>query len=339
MPEKVFTLNKERPLHKFYVVKSLNNLLERAAIEERWWAHGINSYMNVPLKAGDYNIGVLQLATNDPTIFEPEQIEVVREIAETLTVAIQQSQLHQKLGQTNDELRRILRARHEVMQDISHDLRSPLALIKGYAEMLKDEFLGPLSDEQHKALNVIDKKGEQLLALVNQIFKLQTVDKGSLDKAPFNPNHHLSEIVHSWQILTANKNIRLQLEVTSELPVIMADANLLDQVFTNLLDNALKFSPEDSNITISAWTEGVEIIVAISDQGQGINPSEIDQIFERYYQNKNSGQAKAGAGIGLALCKTIVEAHDGRIWVQSGGKDQGATFFIALPLQKIKQTC
>ena len=338
IPESAIAQSKERPLNKFHVVQSLSSLAEHAAIEELWMNQELNAYMNVPLKAGDYNIGTLQLATNDPTVFEPEQIEVIREIAETLTIAIQQSSLHQKLGRTNDELQRILRTKHEMMQDISHDLRSPLALIKGYTEILKDGYLGSLTDEQGKALNVIDKKGEQLLTLVNRLFKLQTVGKDTLDRVPFNLNHHLHEIVQSWQILTANKNIRLQLESSSELPIIVADASLLDQVFTNLLDNALKFSPEGSKITISAWSEGTELVVAIADEGAGIAPEKAAKIFERFYQVKNTGQAKAGAGIGLALCKAIIDAHDGRIWVKSAGQNQGATFFIALPINKIEQS-
>jgi signal transduction histidine kinase len=336
IPETAITQSKERPFDKFYIVQSLSNLTERADIEEQWLALELDSYMNVPLKTGDYSIGSLQLATNDPAVFEPEQIEVIREIAETLTIAIQQSQLHQKLGRTNDELQRILRTKHEIMQDVSHDLRSPLALIKGYAEMLKDGFLGPLTDKQSNALTIIDKKGEQLLTLVNRLFQLQTVGKDTLDKTPFNLPHHLHETVQSRQILTANKNIRLQLQTAVELPVIMADANLLEQVFTNLLDNALKFSPEGSKITIDVWSEGAELIVAITDQGTGIAPEKVTQIFERFYQVKSSGQAKAGAGIGLALCKAIVDAHDGRIWVQSAGQNQGATFFIALPTNKIE---
>ena len=337
IPETAITRPEEQPLDKFYIVQSLNSLANRADIEEQWIAQELDSYMNVPLKTGSYSMGVLQLATNNPAVFEPEQIEVIREIAETLTIAIQQSQLHQKLGRTNDELQRILRTKHEIMQDVSHDLRSPLALIKGYAEILKDGFLGSLTDEQVNALNVIDKKGEQLLTLVNRLFKLQTVGKDTLDKTPFNLNHHLYETVQSWQILTANKNIQLKLRASSELPIIMADANLLDQVFTNLLDNALKFSPEGSKIIVSAWTEGAELITAIADQGAGIDPEKAAQIFERFYQEKSTGQAKAGAGIGLALCKAIIDAHDGRIWAKSAGKNQGATIFIALPINKIEQ--
>lgn len=337
IPGTVITQVEERPLDKFYIVQSISDLADRAPIEEQWMTQEIDSYMNIPLKTGGYSIGILQLATNDPAVFEPEQIEVIREIAETLTIAIQQSQLHQKLGRTNDELQRILRTKHEMMQDVSHDLRSPLALIKGYAEMLKDGFLGELTDEQINALTVIDKKGEQLLTLVNRLFKLQTVGKDTLDKTPFNLNHHLYETVQSWQILTANKNIQLQLQTSSELPVIMADANLLEQVFTNLLDNALKFSPEGSKITINAWSEGSELIVAIADQGAGIAPEKVSQIFERFYQDKNTGQAKAGAGIGLALCKAIVDAHDGRIWAKSAGQNQGSTFFIAIPINKIER--
>lgn len=319
-------------LNKFYIVQSLSNLAERTPFEEGLLEQKLGAYMNVPLRARGHNMGALQLVVRDTAVFQPEQIEVIREVAETLTIAIQQSQLHQKLSRTNDELQRILRAKHEIMQDVSHDLRSPLALIKGYAEMLKDGFMGPLTEEQSSALTVIDKKGEQLLTLVNQLFKLQTVGKDALNRAPLNLNRQIAEVVQSWQILMSNKNISLRTHIETDLPIIMADANLLDQVFTNLLDNALKFSPEDSKITISAGAAGHDLIVSIADQGQGIAPEIITRVFDRFYQVKNSQQAQPGAGIGLALCKSIVEAHDGRIWAKSKGEGQGTTFFIALPI-------
>ncbi|MEJ2748474.1 MAG: ATP-binding protein [Anaerolineae bacterium] len=330
--ETAFNQPDKQLLDKFYIVQSLGNLDRRTPFEEGLWQQGLNAYMNVPLRAGNYNIGTLQLVVKDTAVFQPEQIEVIREVAEILTIAIQQSQLHQKLSRTNDELQCILRAKHEIMQDVSHDLRSPLALIKGYTEMLKEGFIGPLTDEQKAALNIIDKKGEQLLTLVNRMFQLQTVSKDTLDKAPLNLKQQLYEVAQSWQVLTNNKNIHLHTEIEPNLPTIVADANLLDQVFTNLLDNALKFSPEDSKITIGAQTAGRNIIVSIADQGQGIVPEKATRIFDRFYQVKNSGQVKSGAGIGLALCKAIVEAHDGRIWAKSQGEGQGTTFFIALPI-------
>lgn len=322
----------DRALNKFFTIQAISRLSDRVEIEEQWLAQALNCYMNVPLKTGSYNIGALQLAANNPAVFEPEQIEAIREIAETLTIAIQQSQLHQKLERTNDELQHILRTKHEILQDVSHDLRSPLALIKGYAEILKDGLLGELTGEQINALNIIDKKGEQLLVLVDRIFKSQTVGKDTLDKKPVNLKLHLNETAQSWQVLMANKNIRLQLAIRSDLPVIMADANLLDQVLGNLLDNALKFSPEDSTISIRAQAKGNEVIIAITDQGQGIEPDKAKHIFERFYQIKDSGQAKAGAGIGLALCKAIVDAHDGRIWAKSAGQGKGTVFFVTLPI-------
>ena len=337
IPKTMFKHAEEKKYNKFYIEKNLNNLDNPTPFESDLLTQNINAYMNVPLKTGDYNIGTLQLTANNTAVFQPEPIEVIREVAETLTIAIQQSQLNQKLSRTNDELQRILRTKHEVMQDVSHDLRSPLALIKGYAELMKDGFMGPLNEKQSNALNIIDKKGQQLLILVNRLFKLQTIGKDTLEKVPVNLATQLNDVAQSWQILTTNKNIHLRSRIQSDLPTIMADPNLLDQVFTNLLDNALKFSPEGSKISISAEKKGNEIVVAIIDQGQGIEPEKAKKIFDRFYQVKSSGQAKAGAGIGLALCKAIVDAHDGRIWASSQGKRQGTTFYIALPVDKIEE--
>jgi signal transduction histidine kinase len=333
LADAAFANRENRELNKFFVAEKLGQISNPNPLERLLLKQNIQTYVNAPLLAEENFIGVFQLATLESTTFQPSQIEILREIAETLTVAIHQSQLNQKLKRTNEELRGLLRAKHEMLENVSHELRSPLALIKGYTELLKEGLLGPLTDKQLDALHILDSKGDQLFFLVSRLFTLQTVNKHTLQKVPLNPSALLNETVQSWQVLMNNNNVQLKLDTPSELPVLMADSNLLNQVLTNLLDNALKYSPVGSTITIHALEKDHKLIISIEDQGPGIPTDKIDQIFERFYQvEKGTTKAKPGAGIGLALCTAIVDAHEGRLWAESDGDGQGSTFIVSLPL-------
>lgn len=328
-----FTGNDVHHLSHFFMAEMVHTFPHPTPMEQQWQRQNIGAYANFPLVMGRRLIGALQLATNDPPAFKPEHIIIVRQVAETLTIAINQSQLYQKLEQGNQELQALLRDKHEMMQNVSHDLRSPLALIKGYTELLQDGLFGDLTAEQQEALTILDTNGDQLFFLINRLFNLQTIDKHSLDKKRIAPQDFLVQVAQSWHVLTTNKSVHLHLALPPELPTIPADANMLNQVMSNLLDNALKFSPAGSAITLSAQAQGNDMIIVVQDEGQGIPQEQLKKIFDRFYQvDKDSPQAKAGAGIGLALCKAIVEAHDGRLWAESAGTGQGSAFYVSLPI-------
>ncbi len=320
-------------LNHFFLIEQISELTNPTSIERHWQRQNIQSYANFPLVMGANLIGVLQLATNDPPTFKPEHIIIAMEVSETLTIAINQSQLYQKLEQGNKNLQELLRAKHEMIQNVSHDLRSPLALIKGYTELLQEGILGDLSTEQRDALTILETTGDQMFFLINRLLKLQTIDKHALNKETINPADFLEKVAKSWQVLTTNKSIRLHVDVQPNLPTLMGDLDMLNQVIFNLLDNALKFSSQGSTITISAQSQNEAIIFAVIDEGKGIPPDQIEFIFDRFYQvGKGSAQSRKGAGIGLALCKKITEVHDGRIWAESKGDGQGSSFFFSLPI-------
>jgi len=131
--------------------------------------------------------------------------------------------------------------------------------------------------------------------------------------------------------------VEVRLDVAPDLPLLMADPDLLGQVVVNLLDNAIKFSPGGGMVTVRAWPEGDEVIIAVSDQGIGIPPDKLAMVFERFYQVDGSMTRRfGGMGIGLALCKASVEAHGGRIWAESGGEGRGSTFYVALPAAEME---
>ncbi|OIO95477.1 MAG: hypothetical protein AUK03_05390 [Anaerolineae bacterium CG2_30_64_16] len=244
----------------------------------------------------------------------------------------------EKLREANLQLQAALSAKNEMIQNVSHELRTPLTTISGYVELLGEAALGPVTAEQAQALEVMSRQAKQLYFMVNRLLTLQTIDARGLQKSEVEPGLLLHQAVEAWQARTAAAGIRFDLEVAPDIPVVEVDVDLLNQVFDNLLDNAVKFSPAGGVVRVRAWAaqsgvpEGCRVLISVADSGIGISADKVEQVFERFYQADGSTTRRfGGAGIGLALCRKIVAAHGGRIWAESDGERQGSTFYVALP--------
>lgn len=260
-------------------------------------------------------------------------LRVLSTLAAQAAIAIENARLYASLQKTNAQLQAALQAKDEMIANVSHELRTPLAIILGYAEMLGDAILGPLTPEQERAMQVIYQQGERLRFMVNRLLTLQTFDASVLRKVQLELDSWLREIVQPWKERAAKAGIQIQLELSSLPTPLMTDPEFLGQVIDNLLDNAIKFSPNGGVIQVRSWTEGNETLIAVTDQGIGIPPDKLGQMFERFYQVDGSSTRRfGGMGIGLALCQVIVEAHGGRIWAASEGEGRGSTFYVALPV-------
>jgi len=239
-----------------------------------------------------------------------------------------------ELRETNIQLQAALQARDEMIQNVSHELRTPLTLIMGYVGLLKEGAFGPLIPEQARIIDVLENQSDQLYFMVNRLLLLQTLDTGTIRKTELDLKLLLQKAVGAWQTRAEEAGIQLSLDISPDLPSLMADPDLLSQVIYNLLDNAIKFSPSKGVVGIRAWIEGNELIIAVSDQGIGIPPDRLERVFESFYQVDGSSTRRfGGMGIGLPLCRRIIEIHGGRIWAESEGEGKGSTFYITLPLR------
>lgn len=241
--------------------------------------------------------------------------------------------LNRTLSETNDRLQEALKAKEEMIQNVSHELRTPLTLILGHLDVLSAGYLGPLTPEQQHSVAVMEKQGHRLLFLVNRLLLLQTLSAHAVRKTPFDVTSWLTQIVSSWEQRAVEEGIEIRLDLPLDLPHVAADLDLLEQVITNLLDNAFKFSPAGGRVTLTACRDGSHLHIRVQDQGVGIPPEKLERIFERFYQVDGSSTRRfGGMGIGLALCRAIVQAHGGAIWAESAGPGQGSTFIVSLPL-------
>jgi len=231
-----------------------------------------------------------------------------------------------------ETLRELDRLRTELLANISHELRTPLASIKGYATMLLDYDRRLKRDEKREFLETIDKNTDRLVELIEQLLDMSRLNTGilTIDKAPATINKMCREVIAEAQVRSPAHRIILELPV--RLPRVNVDARRIRQVLENLIGNAIKYSEAGTEVTVTARRAGRELLVSVTDQGVGIPEKDLPRVFERmFHAQPRQIPGVGGVGLGLSICKGIVEAHGGRIWIESE-EEKGTKCFFTLPL-------
>ncbi len=220
-----------------------------------------------------------------------------------------------------------------LLSTVSHELRTPLAIIKGYSTMLLDYDRRLRQDEKEQYLQSIDRATDRLTELVDSLLDMSRLEAGllKLDKQPTSISKLTEETVAEAKLRAPEHEIVLNL--TNRLPMMHIDARRVRQVLDNIIDNAIKYSEEGTRIVIGARWVGSEVQVGVTDQGIGIPAEDLEGVFDRMYRiERRLSPEVGGVGLGLAICKGLVKAHGGRIWVESElGK--GSTFYFTLPIE------
>jgi len=239
-----------------------------------------------------------------------------------------------RYSQTERELYEINQLKNKFLGMAAHDLRNPLASIRGFSEFLKDEETGPLNDDQRECVEIIHSASENMLNLVNELLDVSVIESGKLilDLKLNSIDALVAERVRLNTISAQRKNTRLHVDFAWKGEA-MFDSSRMSQVLDNLISNAIKYSPPDSDIHISVKKEENKLRVSVRDQGPGISPEDRKKLFGEF--QKLSAQPTGGeksTGLGLSIAKKIVEAHGGTIEVESE-PGSGSTFFFTLPLE------
>jgi two-component system, sensor histidine kinase and response regulator len=245
----------------------------------------------------------------------------------------QEVALFRELQENYERLQQLEKLRDDLTHMIVHDLRTPLtSIITGLHTV---ELMGPLKENQHEMLNVALRGGQTLLSMINDLLDISKMEDGSLklDYQEITAQHLLDDALLQVEALTRQRDQTLLQDVAADLPPFRADAEKLGRTLINLIGNAVKFTPKGGTITVSARCEGEDVLFAVRDTGEGIPKDAFQRIFEKFGQveNRKAGQ-RMSTGLGLTFCKMAVEAHGGRIWVESElGK--GSTFSFTVPLR------
>lgn len=290
--------------------------------------HGIRATLAVPILSEERHIGVLAVSFPQPHTWTEEEIALLEAVGRQLGAAVERLRLIEQLQEA-------LKAKDEMIQNVSHELRTPLTMIRGYAEMMAEGYLGEMLPRQKQAIRVMLRNIEQLHFMVDRLVEMRSIQQRPLNKVMLNLGVWLERHLQGWRPRLKRAGLGFEMEVAPDVPPVLADGELLAKVVDNLMDNAIKFSPDGGTVRVRVWAEGDEVILAVSDEGVGIPPSKLEAIFERFYQVDGSTTRRfGGMGIGLALCREIVVAHGGRIWAESEGEGKGSTLYVALPAQE-----
>jgi signal transduction histidine kinase len=289
----------------------------------------IRSLLGVPMRIRKQKIGVLEAINKQSMLFTYSDVKLLAIIASLAAVAINNARLVQELQKANAELSETDEMKSRFMAVASHELRTPLGIIMGYATFLKEEAQGDLSDH---ASNVLEAALE-LRALVEDMTNMNMIYTGQRDIRPVPTS--LQDIIyaaHAEASATAGaKNDILVLDLPEEPVIINADRKL-KLVFVNLLNNAVRFTPDPGEIRICMKSSKKAVLVEIRDNGIGIPPDKLERIFEQFYQVEDHMTRRyGGLGLGLAIARVVVNLHGGRIWAESEGPGKGTTFKVALP--------
>jgi signal transduction histidine kinase len=221
----------------------------------------------------------------------------------------------------------------DFVSTVSHDLRSPLTLMRGYATML--EMVGKLNEQQHSYVSKIIIGVESMSRMVNNLLDLGRIEAGvglQVDSVPV--KEIVEGVMDTLQLQADQKSIRIRVEAEGTLPrTVEADRALLQQAVYNLAENAIKYTPEGGKVTLRVRSRPGELLYEVEDNGIGISPADQARIFEKFYRgSQREARTQRGSGLGLAMVRSIAEQHGGRVWLESL-PGHGSTFYLLIPLR------
>ena len=302
---------------------------------------GIRANLVIPLLLGEKLWGLLCIHTCvAPRIWQPNEIDLIQQLASQLAIAIQQANLfeqlqqeQEKLTQTNKDLARATRLKDEFLANMSHELRTPLTAILGMSEALQENTFGDINPAQEKAIKLIEKSGEHLLSLINDILDLSKIEAGKLELefAPTSVKTLCENSTMFVKQMAFTQKIELQTRIAKNIEQIQVDEFRIRQSLINLLSNAIKFTPAGGNVILSVELEEKDILFSVTDTGIGISPTDLDKLFQPFIQIDSSlNRQYAGTGLGLVLVERIITKHGGRVSVTSR-VGEGSCFTLRLP--------
>ena len=299
--------------------------------EDEFLALGLHCRLAAPLLQGARAIGMLSLVRRERDAFSPDDIELAGLLGRLVASAVQNIRAYESERKTVDELRRLSALRADFVSLVSHELRTPMAAVIGAARTLQQRWRELSPDHRESFLELIAGETNRLAELIGDVLDTSRIEAGTFSFRFQEVD--LGQLVHDT-VSTAQvgqDEVRLLADVRSPLPEIRGDHDRLRQVLTNLIDNAIKYSPAEGEVEVRAYQENGRVLVDIRDQGPGIAQADQKLIFEKFGRVTGSGATRPGTGLGLFIARSIAEAHGGALDVQSA-PEQGATFTLELPL-------
>jgi len=297
----------------------------------------LHAFAGVPIKSKDKVLGVLGVFSRSPRQLSSQEVQLLTAIGHQISVAIENVRLAEEASEI-EILRELNRLRSELIANVSHELRTPLGLIKIFCTTLLREDVEFDREIQREFLRDIEEEVDRLEKIVDNLLNLSQTKDGRLrlDKRPTDVGQLAREAIEAMKLEMDVPTLRSPFSILHDFPseplVATVDPKRIEQVLRNLLSNAIKYSPEGGTITVQGRGDERQLLIRVSDQGIGIPSQDLERVFERFYRVENEiTQSVRGVGLGLAVCRGIVEAHGGRIWAEST-LGVGSNFYFTLPV-------
>ena len=302
---------------------------------------GGNTCLAAPLMVRGESSGLVKLIDSKPEgrVFDSDELSLCKGIANVVGNAMENAQLYSAQEQRASaleaaykELQEADQLKDDLLQNLSHELRTPLTHVLGYLRLMADGEFGPLNDQQVETLELVMTKAGQLAELINDIVSVQESEARNLLPRSIHLERVVAQAIRTSAPRAQAKEIQIVAHIPAILPPVFADPVRMQEVFEELLENAIKFSPPSTQIEITLEDPGGSAIQAcVRDHGIGIAPEEHEKIFRRFYQ-VDSGTTRrfGGTGLGLTIVRKVIEGHNGRVWLESA-PGQGSSFYLALP--------
>jgi signal transduction histidine kinase/ActR/RegA family two-component response regulator len=306
--------------------------VERDEFLDTVFQDGWRSVLAVPMIAGEEMIGVLVIRRRGTGDFPSDVIELLETFASQSAVAIVNARLYRELETQSRELEIASNHKSEFLASMSHELRTPLNAVIGFSEVLLERMFGDINERQEEYLRDIWNSGRHLLELLNEILDLSKVEAGQmmLDPSTFSVPSALEYTLAMVRERAAAHAIKISVDIADDVGDIEADELRFKQVVLNLLSNAVKFTPDGGSVSVSAYRDDAELVVAVTDTGIGVPPEDQERIFDSFQQGGRGPAREEGTGLGLTLSRRIVGLFGGRMWLKST-VGVGSTFAFAIP--------
>ena len=293
---------------------------------------GLGSRVAVPLRGGSDAIGMLSLAREEPDAFNADEIELAELLGRLVATATQNIRAYESERRTAEELRRLSSLRADFVSLVSHELRSPMAAVIGSARTLEQRWRELTPEQRDSFLALIADETTRLAELIRDVLDTSRIEAGTFTFSfdDVDVGTLVRDSVAAADV--GQDEVSVRATVREPLPLVRADGERLRQVLTNLIDNAVKYSPPGAEVEVVAFREDGRLRVEVRDDGPGVAPEDQHLIFEKFGRAA-SGAAKPGTGLGLFIARSIAEAHGGSIAVQST-RGNGSTFTLELPLDR-----
>ncbi len=302
-----------------------------APADEQLLALGLRSELVAPLLLGARTIGMLSLSRERPDAFSDDEVELVALLGRLVATAVQNIRAYEAERRRVEELARLSQLRADFVSLVSHELRSPMAAVIGAARTLQDRWRMLTASQRESFLALIGDETARLAELVGDVLDTSRIEAGTFSYRfeELDLGRVVDEAVEA--AVLAQQDVPVVASVRGALPAIRGDRARLRQVLGNLIENAVKYSPEGGEVRVSASASNGAVRIAVHDSGPGIPPDQQTRIFEKFGRVDVPGASKPGTGLGLFIARSIAEAHGGSLDVSSDA-EPGATFTLSLPV-------